>query len=118
MVMAAVSLYEKSSLHFTEETLNQNSYCELLRGKLLPEMRAVIGRFKKPEESCWMQDGATPHTANSTQKFLLEAAPPDFITKDQWPSKSPDVNPYDYSLWKLLRAVWRNVGTKSPALTT
>ena len=55
----------------------------------------VMGRFKKPEEWWWMQDRATPHTANATQTFLREAAP-EFITKDKWPSKSPDLNPCDY----------------------
>ena len=34
---------------------------------------------------------------------FLRGAAPDFITKDQWPSKSPDLNSCDYSLGGALK---------------
>ena len=46
-MMASVSCYGKSSLHFIEGTLNQNSYRELLRDKVFPEIQMVMSRFKK-----------------------------------------------------------------------
>ena len=49
-----------------------------------------------------MQDGAIPHAANATQNILREAALGS-IAKDQWPSKSLDLNPCDYSLWGALK---------------
>ena len=31
---------------------------------------------------------------------------PDFISKDEWPPNSPDLNPLDYSVWGLMLAVY------------
>ena len=58
MVMAAVSWYGKFSLRFIEGTLNQR--------QSLSRDTAVMGRCKAVEERYWMQDGAIPHTANTT----------------------------------------------------
>jgi hypothetical protein len=48
-----------------------------------------------------LQDGATCHTALRTQDWLVRNVP-DFIAKDQWPPRSPDLNPLDYSVWSIL----------------
>lgn len=48
-----------------------------------------------------LQDGATCHTANETQAWL-ERNTPDFIGKNQWPPRSPDLNALDYSIWSIL----------------
>ncbi len=37
-----------------------------------------------------------------TQDFV-EVNVPDFITIDQWPANSPDLNPLDYSIWDSLK---------------
>ena len=42
------------------------------------------------------QDGERSHTAKST---FLDQNIPDYISKDHWPAKSPDLNPLDYSIW-------------------
>ena len=49
----------------------------------------------------WQQDGATAHTANDTQQWL-ENECSDWIKKDEWPPKSPDLNPLDYGIWGIL----------------
>ena len=49
----------------------------------------------------FQQDGAPAHTANSTQDWLRRNIP-GFISKDQWPPYSPDLNPMDYSIWSIL----------------
>ena len=49
----------------------------------------------------WQQDGAPPHTARETQNWLGTQCP-DWIKKDEWPPKSPDLNPMDYGLWGML----------------
>jgi transposase len=67
------------------------------------------GRFSKSEILNFLnsrlklilQDGATCHTALRTQDWLLRNVP-DFIAKDQWPPRSPDLNPLDYSVWSIL----------------
>jgi len=43
----------------------------------------------------FQQDGAAAHTAR-IMKDWLQANCPDFITEDQWPPNSPDLNPMDY----------------------
>src|SRR4051812_7316997 len=48
-----------------------------------------------------LQDGATSHTANRTQEWLRRKVP-DFISKEEWPPRSPDLNPLDYSIWSIL----------------
>ena len=35
-----------------------------------------------------------------------------FITKDQWPPNSPDLNPMDYYLWGAMLDVYRKLKTK------
>jgi transposase len=33
---------------------------------------------------------------------MLSEECPDFITRDEWPPYSPDLNPLDYSVWSIL----------------
>ena len=46
----------------------------------------------------FVQDGATPHTHEKTQKWCNEHFP-SFIDKHHWPPNSPDLNPLDYCVW-------------------
>uniref|UniRef100_A0A914EBS3 Transposase n=1 Tax=Acrobeloides nanus TaxID=290746 RepID=A0A914EBS3_9BILA len=48
------------------------------------------------------QDYTAPaHKANENQDFLRDRCP-DFITRDEWPPSSPDLNPLDYTVWSIL----------------
>lgn len=47
------------------------------------------------------KDGSPLHTANETQNWLARFTP-DFISKNEWPARSPDLNPMDYSIWSIL----------------
>ena len=51
----------------------------------------------------FQQDGAPAHTANKTQKWLQENVP-DFLSKDEWPPSSPDLNPMDFCVWSVLES--------------
>ena len=53
------------------------------------------------ESFLFQQDGAPAHTSKLTQAWLNENIP-DFITKEEWPPYSPDLNPMDYSIWSIL----------------
>lgn len=60
------------------------------------------------------------HTARATQDWLSNNVP-DFIRKDQWPARSPDLNPLDYCIWAVLeervcRAPHPNVNSLRQAL--
>jgi len=61
---------------------------------------------------CFQQDSAPSHASVHenedkfeipTQKWLSEHFP-DFITKNEWPASSPDLNPLDYACWSILEA--------------
>ena len=43
-------------------------------------------------------DGARSHRPKSTQSFLDQNVS-DYISTDDWPGNSPDLNPLDYSIW-------------------
>ncbi|KAI6650052.1 hypothetical protein LOD99_10524 [Oopsacas minuta] len=49
----------------------------------------------------FQQDGAPAHTAKVNQQWLRNNIP-DFISKEEWPPSSPDLNPMDFSLWSIL----------------
>ena len=51
-----------------------------------------------PNSFIFQQDGAPAHTARLTQEWLTVNCP-EFITKDEWPPNSPDLNPLDYHVW-------------------
>jgi hypothetical protein len=50
----------------------------------------------------YQQDGAPSHTAASTQNYLTRNCN-DFISKDEWPPNSPDLNPMDYGIWAAMQ---------------
>ena len=49
---------------------------------------------------CFQQDSAPAHKAYDTQIFLGQFL--DFISLDEWPANSPDLNLLDYSVWNIL----------------
>ena len=60
----------------------------------------------------WQQDGAKAHTAKLSVQWIRDNTP-NFINLNEWPSKSPDLNVMDYSLWSIhlagLAAKWWDV---------
>lgn len=62
----------------------------------------------------YQQDGAKPHTHHLSQKWCADHFPA-FIPKDRWPPNSPDLCPFDYSLWNELGEAmnWKRVTTKA-----
>ena len=115
MCYAAVSWHGKTGLRFIEgvagnqenipvsrkkkKTVNQQVYTE----EMCPLMFSDINAIMNNDTWTWMQDGAKAHTAKSTVEWLRRNTH-DFIEPQQWPSKSPDLNVLDYSLWAILLA--------------
>ena len=46
----------------------------------------------------FQQDGAKSRVHKVTQQWCVDNFP-SFIDKDHWPANSPDLNPFDYSIW-------------------
>jgi len=69
-------------------------------GRLLPMLVDDCKRLL-PFGFVFQQDGAPAHTAHQTQDWLT-ANCTDFITKDQWPPNSPDLNPLEYRVWDAM----------------
>ena len=53
----------------------------------------------------WMQDGAPPHHARNVRHFLDETFEMWIGRRGtiEWPSRSPDLTPIDYSMWGILK---------------
>ena len=54
-----------------------------------------------PDNFIFEQYGASAHTARLAQEWLSINCP-DFVTKDEWPPNSPDLNPLDYHVWGMM----------------
>ena len=99
MVWAGVCATGKTPLVFVEPgvKINRHNYMEMLDQDCFPWTEQHFGN----EWWCFQQDTAPAHKANETQDFLRDRCP-DFITRDEWPPRSPDLNPLDYSVWSIL----------------
>ena len=100
MVTVAVSTLGCTSIHFLEPGVKINGEYyrnTVLQQMLLPEIKRISGDF-----FVFQQDSAPAHRARETVKMLTRETP-GFISPDQWPPNSPDLNPVDYSVWGLLQ---------------
>ena len=78
--------------------VNGDNYREiLLKEKLLPWIKKISG-----DNFIFQQDSAPAHRARDTIA-LLHRQMPDFISPDQWPPNSPDMNPVDYKIWAVMQ---------------
>lgn len=102
MVWGAISPRGKLPLIFIEKgvKINQKYYLdEVLKKVLLPEAQKLFG----DDFYCFQQDGAPAHTAKLVQQWC-EQNLTDFITKEEWPPSSPDLNPLDFCIWGYMLA--------------
>ena len=114
MVWAAVSKRGKSPLVFIPQgvKINKELYVnKILEGSLLPWSKSVFG----DEVWTFQQDGATSHTSRLAQQWCEDHCP-SWISKEEWPPSSPDLNVLDYSLWSILESKacstpCKNIGT-------
>ena len=80
-------------------TVNQENYRSVIRKfcATLRRRRTIV-----MDRQWFMQDGATPHTANGTLELLAEKFGNRVIsrrTDHEWAPHSPDLNPLDFFLW-------------------
>lgn len=102
MVWAAVSKKGKFPLVFIEQgaKINAAYYKRLILEKVVKPHSQLM--FNK-EHWTFQQDSAPAHKARTTQKWC-ENKLPDFISTQDWPPSSPDLNPLDYFIWGTLEA--------------
>ena len=102
MVLAAVTESGRNSLVFVEQgiKLNQENYRnDILVGSLLPWAKEHLKKCP------WMfqQDSAPSHGVKKTQEWL-SANILNFISNEEWPCSSPDLNPLDFGIWGYLES--------------
>ena len=90
-VWGAISSSGKSKLIVYEGTLSAERYIHVLE-EALPSLNRVNG-----SDWIFQQDGAAPHRAAITMKWI-DANFPKYIPKEDWPAKSPDLNPIE-NVW-------------------
>ena len=85
-------------------TINAERYMGVLK-----QFFVKLKRKHVDVDSQWfMQDGATPHTANCTLQWLRSKFQDRIISRRttvEWAPHSPDLNPCDFYLWGYLKAV-------------
>ena len=100
MVSVGVSKLSCTELFFCRAGMKINGayYRDVrLMQKLLPVIRQISGN-----EFVFQQDSAQAHRACETIE-LLRRDMPDFISPEQWPPNSPDLNPVDYKIWATMQ---------------
>ena len=100
MVWAAVTTTRRSQLLFVPMGLKLNSeryVSDILEGCLL----SLAKQHFKDKPWTLQQDLAPSHGSKFTQLWILRKIL-SFISKEDWPVQSPDLNPLDYSIWSIL----------------
>lgn len=112
MVSAGVCFSGKGKLNFVAHKvkINADHYTRTLLPQLLNDCRVLLG-----DDFIFQQDGAPAHTAHQTQQFLQDNTP-DFISKDEWPPNSPDLNPLDFCVWGLMLDSYKKLSPKPTSL--
>ena len=77
--------------------INSEFYCDTMMAQhFLPHMAAL-----KPEGFLYQQDNAPAHVSEYSRKWFAKNKVA-ILGGCQWPPKSADLNPCDYSLWSFM----------------
>jgi inhibitor of nuclear factor kappa-B kinase subunit alpha len=102
MVWAGICATGKTPLVFVEEGVKINKDVYLQRILLdVVEPWAIQHFGNRPWT--FQQDSAPAHRARQVQDWCRDHFP-SFISSEEWPPYSPDLNPMDYSVWSILEA--------------
>ena len=107
MVWGVISKKGKLPLLFIDKgvKVNQEYYLNnVLIHHLLPFAKKLYG----DQPFCFQQDSAPAHKAKTVQSWCRDNLPY-FISTDEWPASSPDLNPLDYSIWGYMMARLSNL---------
>lgn len=103
MVWGGITATSKTPLIFIEKNVKINAqvYQEVIIKK------AVIPWSKKNPNMIFQQDWAPAHAAKTTMA-LIERDLPSHLSKEEYPSNSPDLNPLDFSIWGFMEESLKN----------
>lgn len=91
----------------TPNSLTGAKYRHLIQYHVLPVLYSRVSETTVRESYWWQQDGAGPHRSDEPLRFLRSVFGTRLIALKsgdfEWPSRSPDLNPLDYSFWSLMR---------------
>ena len=99
MVWCAFSAKKVYGPYFFAGTVNWTNYLEMLKDFFWPIHVGVENSHK----FYFQQDGAPPHRKKEVQDWLKGKFGDRFIKFGQWPARSADLNPCDFSLWGALK---------------
>lgn len=108
MIWAGFSYNWKTAVYFADGTMDAKTYIDCIKTTLKP---AAVGRRRWT----FQQDGAPIHRAKTTQAWLSKNVP-NFITKEEWPANSPDLNPIENAWALMANSVARNKPTNREQL--
>ena len=114
MVWGGVTSHGKTPLFFVKPSVKINNEVyrkEILEDVLLPWSKRHFGN----QYWIFQQDSAPSHRAKTTQDWCAENLP-SFISAEEWPPYSPDLNPMDYSVWSVLE--WKACSTPHKSLAS
>ncbi|KAI6650827.1 Transposase [Oopsacas minuta] len=102
MVWAGGSADSRTNLIFVPQgmKINSQTYRELV---LEPEIASAGEKLFQNHPWTYQQDSAPAHASKVSQGWFREQNV-DFISKDEWPPSSADLNPLDYSVGQIWRA--------------
>ncbi len=100
MVWWGVTYDGVTQLHFCEKGVKTSA--EVYQNTILePLVKPLNTSLFNNKGWSFLQDSAPAHKAKTTQQWLQKNVP-DFISTNDWPAGSPDLNPLDYKLWSEL----------------
>lgn len=76
----------------------------VLKGHLMEN----ITELYENQKYVFQQDSAPSHGAKIVQEWLSSNIP-DFISKEDWPANSPDLNVLDYFVWSYMEQNMGNI---------
>jgi hypothetical protein len=111
MVSAGISFLGKSRLHFVTEMVKVNGsyYTEQLLPQLIDDCRKLMH-----DNFLFQQDGAPAHTSKQAQDWLKHQ---NVSTRTNVSTNSPDLNPLDFSIWRVMLVKYDKYSPKPKTIT-
>ena len=97
---------------FFRETVTGDSYLQLLQNEVWGE----IADWPDIDAIIFQQDGAPPHFARQVKDWLHETFPGRWLGRGgpyDWPPRSPDLTPVDFSVWGIVKEMVYSQRTSS-----
>jgi hypothetical protein len=104
MVWGGVSAKKKTTLRFVEAGAKVNSQYyinQILKPFLSRDVPRVFPKQEK-NRPVLHQDSAPSHVSKMTTAYL-DNSKIEYVTREEWMPKSPDVAPMDYAIWGYLK---------------